>query len=178
LSRFFVIHVMILPAALMGLAGLHLFFFRSAGPAGPFRGTTEELKAKTDFFFPRQVWKDIVAMAAVFMIICTLAFIEPVQLLEQATPDPGEYHPEPEWYFLFLFQMLRWKIFSGEFGQFLGAIAIPGLFLLLLAALPFIDRSPERNIFKRPIALLSWTVVMIGIVVLTVSAILNREFLD
>ncbi len=63
LSRFFVIHVMILPAALMGLAGLHLFLFRAAGPAGPFRGTPEEIKAKTDYFFPRQVWKDIVGMA-------------------------------------------------------------------------------------------------------------------
>ena len=178
LSRFFVIHVMILPAALMALAGLHLFFFRKAGPAGPFRGTPEELRAKTDFFFPRQVWKDIIAMGAVFLIISALALIEPVQLLEQATPDPGDYHPEPEWYFLFIFQMLRWKIFSGEFGQFVGAEAIPGLFLLLLAALPFIDRNPERNIFKRPIALISWFVVMVGILVLTVSAILNREFLD
>jgi ubiquinol-cytochrome c reductase cytochrome b subunit len=117
-------------------------------------------------------------MAAVFVTICSLAFIEPVVLLEEATPDPGEYHPEPEWYFLFLFQMLRLKIFAGEFGQFLGAVAIPGLFLALLAALPFIDRNPERNIFKRPIALVSWIVVMLGIVVFTVSAIINREFLD
>jgi ubiquinol-cytochrome c reductase cytochrome b subunit len=163
---------------LMALAGLHIFLFRKAGPAGPFRGTPDELRVKTDFFFPRQVWKDIVAMAAVFVTICTLAFIEPVVLLEEATPDPGEYHPEPEWYFLFLFQMLRLKIFAGELGQFLGAVAIPGLFLLLLAALPFIDRSPERNIFKRPFALLGWIVVMLGILVFTVSAIINREFLD
>src|SRR5438034_486928 len=83
-----------------------------------------------------------------------------------ATPDPGDYHPEPEWYFLFLFQILRWKIFSGELGQFLGAIAIPGAFMALLAALPFIDRKPERNIFRRPIALASWFAVTIGIVVL------------
>ena len=81
LSRFFVIHVMVLPGALMGLAGLHIFLFRKAGPAGPFRGTPEELKAKTDYFFPRQIWKDIVAMASVFLIICSLAFIEPVVLL-------------------------------------------------------------------------------------------------
>src|SRR2546427_4308733 len=86
--------------------------------------------------------------------------------------------PEPEWYFLFLFQMLRLKVFSGEVGQFVAGVAIPGAFMLLLAALPFIDRSPERNIFKRPLALLSWAVVMIGILVLTVSAILNREFLE
>ncbi|MGH7205223.1 MAG: cytochrome b [Nitrospiraceae bacterium] len=178
LSRFFVIHVMILPAGLMALAGLHLFLFRKAGPAGPFQASEEELKAKTDYFFPRQVWKDIVAMGVVFLTICGLAFIEPVVLLEEATPDPGDYLPEPEWYFLFLFQLLRLKIFGGEFGQFLGAVAIPGAFVLLLAALPFLDRSPERNIFKRPVALVSWLIVMIGIVVFTVSAIINREFLE
>jgi ubiquinol-cytochrome c reductase cytochrome b subunit len=163
---------------LMGLAGLHLFLFRKAGPAGPFRGTPDELKAKTDYFFPRQVWKDIVAMSAVFVAICSLAFIEPVVLLEEATPDPGDYHPEPEWYFLFLFQLLRLKIFAGEFGQFLGAVALPGAFMLFLAALPFIDRSPERNIFRRPIALVGWVVVMLSILIFTVSAIINREFLD
>ncbi|MCC2642490.1 MAG: putative Quinol-cytochrome c reductase, cytochrome b subunit [Nitrospira sp.] len=178
LSRFFVIHVMVLPAALMGLAGLHVFLFRKAGPAGPFRGSVEEIKAKTDYFFPRQIWKDIVGMILVFLTICSLAVWEPVVLLEEAAPDPGDYHPEPEWYFLFLFQLLRLKIFAGEFGQFLGAIALPGIFMALLAALPFIDRSPERNIFKRPIALIGWIVVMATIVIFTVAAIINREFLD
>lgn len=178
LNRFFLIHVMVLPAALMALAGLHIFLFRKAGPAGPFHGGVEELKAKTDYFFPRQVWKDIVAVSVVFVSICGLAFIEPVVLLEEATPDPGDYHPEPEWYFLFMFQLLRLKIFGGELGQFLGSVAIPGAFMLLLAALPFIDRSPERNIFKRPIALVSYVVVVLGIVLFTVSAVINREFLD
>lgn len=178
LSRFFVIHVMVLPAALMGLAGLHVFLFRKAGPAGPFRGSVEEIKAKTDYFFPRQIWKDMVGMVLVFLIICSLAIWEPVVLLEEAAPDPGDYHPEPEWYFLFLFQLLRLKVFAGEFGQFLGAIALPGAFMALLAALPFIDRSPERNIFRRPIALIGWIVVMATIVIFTVAAIINREFLD
>ncbi len=178
LSRFFVIHVMVLPAALIGLAGLHLFLFRCAGPGGPFRGTPQELKAKTDYFFPRQIWKDVVGMAVVFASICALAFWEPVVLLEEATPDPGDYHPEPEWYFLFLFQHLRLKMFSGEFGQFLGAIAFPSLLGVLLIALPFIDRSPERNIFKRPIALTLWVLFMVSILIFTVSAIINREFLD
>jgi len=178
LSRFFVIHVMVLPAALMGLAGLNIFLFRKAGPAGPFRGTPEELKAKTDYFFPRQIWKDIVAMASVFLIICSLAFIEPVVLLEQATPDPGDYHPEPEWYFLFLFQLLRLKIFGGELGQLMGAIVLPGAFMAFLAALPFIDTNPERNLFKRPIALIGWIGIMVFILVFTWSAIINREFLD
>ena len=100
------------------------------------------------------------------------------RLLEEATPDPGDYHPEPEWYFLFLFQLLRLKMFGGEFGQFLGAVALPGAFMALLAALPFIDKDPERNIFKRPIALIGWIVVMAMILLFTVAAIINREFLD
>jgi ubiquinol-cytochrome c reductase cytochrome b subunit len=60
----------------------------------------------------------------------------------------------------------------------MGGVAIPVGFLVFLAALPFVDRSPERNIFKRPVALIGWIVVMATILVFTVSAIINREFLD
>jgi ubiquinol-cytochrome c reductase cytochrome b subunit len=178
LSRFFVIHVMVLPSILIALAGLHLFLFRCAGPAGPFRGAPTELKAKTDYFFPRQIWKDVVGMAVVFACIGALAFWEPVVLLEEATPDPGDYHPEPEWYFLFIFQHLRLKMFSGELGQFFGSIGFPGLLGVMLVLLPFFDRSPERNIFKRPLSLVGWVVLTASIILFTVSAIINREFLD
>jgi ubiquinol-cytochrome c reductase cytochrome b subunit len=178
LSRFFVIHVMVLPAALIALAGLHLFLVRCAGPAGPFRGTPTELKVKTDYFFPRQIWKDMVGMAVVFACISALAFWEPVVLLDEATPDPGDYHPEPEWYFLFIFQHLRLKMFSGELGQFLGSMGLPGLLGIMLILLPFFDRDPERNIFKRPLALIGWVVLTASILLFTVSAIINREFLD
>jgi len=178
LSRFFVIHVMVLPAVLIGLAGLHLFLFRCAGPAGPFRGTPTELKAKTDYFFPRQIWKDAVGMAVVFGCVSALAFWEPVVLLDEATPDPGDYHPEPEWYFLFIFQHLRLKMFSGEFGQFLASIALPGALAIFLLLLPFFDRNPERNIFRRPFALIGWVVLTASILLFTVSAIINRSFLD
>jgi len=178
LSRFFVIHVMVLPAALIALAGLHLFLFRCAGPAGPFRGTPTELKAKTDYFFPRQIWKDIVGMAVVFACIGVLAFWEPVVLLDEATPDPGDYHPEPEWYFLFIFQHLRLRMFSGQIGQFFGSIGFPGALGVMLLLLPFFDRNPERNIFKRPIALIGWVVLTASILLFTVSAIINRSYLD
>ena len=99
-------------------------------------------------------------------------------MLEEATPDPGDYHPEPEWYFLFLFQHLRLKMFSGEFGQFLGSMLLPGLLGVVLVLLPFFDRNPERNIFKRPFALIGWVVLIVSILLFTVSAIINREYLD
>jgi len=179
LSRFFVIHVMILPAALMAIAGLHIFLFRKAGPAGPYKGTTQELKTKMEYFFPTQVWKDIVVMGVVFVVVCALAIRWPHEMLEEASPVASGLNPEPEWYFLFLFQLLRDPalsfLFAGQWGEFLGAILLPTVFLLLLVSLPFIDRSPERNIFKRPIALTSWVVVLTSIVILTIRAIMFRE---
>jgi ubiquinol-cytochrome c reductase cytochrome b subunit len=69
-------------------------------------------------------------------------------------------------------------MFSGEFGQFLGALFFPSVLGALLIALPFIDRSPERNIFKRPIALILWVLFMVSLLIFTVSAIINRDFLD
>ena len=70
------------------------------------------------------------------------------------------------------------KIFAGEFGQFLGAVALPVIFMVLLVSLPFFDKDPERNIFKRPIALISWIAIMVFIVLFTVASVINREFLD
>jgi ubiquinol-cytochrome c reductase cytochrome b subunit len=179
LSRFFVIHVMILPLALAGMAGAHLFFFRKAGPAGPYKGTKKELESKIQYFFPTQVYKDMVAIAIVFVAICALAIYLPHELLEEASAEASDLDPEPEWYFLFLFQLLRDPLvsflFAGEFGEFLGAILLPGLFMLLLVALPFIDRSPERNPFRRPIAVSGWVVTMAVIIFFTIRAIQFRE---
>jgi ubiquinol-cytochrome c reductase cytochrome b subunit len=175
LSRFFVVHVMILPASLLIMFSLHLFFFRKAGPAGPFKAVKKELEAKMEYFFPRQVYKDIVVMAGVFAAIAALAIYSPVELLDQASPEPTDYNPEPEWYFLFLFQLLRLKIFSGQMGEFMGAIALPGLFVLLLISLPFISRNPERHPLKRPFAMSAVVLLLVGIAVLTWMAIASRS---
>lgn len=174
LSRFFTIHVMILPLSLMALAGAHIFFFRKAGPAGPYKATKKELKSKMDYFFPTQVWKDMVAIFIVFLLICGMAFYEPHEILPQASPEASDLDPLPEWYFLFLFQMLRDPLvsflFAGEFGELLGAILLPGAFMALLFALPFIDRSPVRNPFKRPIALSGYIITMAVIIFFTIRA--------
>jgi ubiquinol-cytochrome c reductase cytochrome b subunit len=69
-------------------------------------------------------------------------------------------------------------MFSGEFGQLMGAVVVPVTFMILLVALPFFDKDPERNIFKRPIALIAWIFMMAMIAIFTVSSIINREFLD
>ena len=175
LNRFFVIHVMILPAALVGMFGLHIFFFRKAGPAGPYTGTKEELEKKMEYFFPRQVYKDIVVMGLVFMVIAGMAIMLPLELLDEASPEPTDYNPEPEWYFLFLFQLLRYPIFAGEFGEFVGGILLPGLGVAFLLMLPFINSHPERDPRKRKVAMAIMVITLLVIFALTYAAILSRE---
>ena len=167
INRFFVIHVMILPLTIAGMIGLHIYFFRKAGPAGPYKGTHEELSAGSEYFFPRQVYKDSIAIGIVFLIICGLAFYEPVELLGEATPEPGDYNPVPEWYFLFLFQMLRYETFSGQWGQILGSIVLPGAFFIFLIALPFVFNNPERNPWKRKLGLATWSLILFAVAWLT-----------
>ena len=175
LSRFFVLHVMILPAALLGMVALHIFLFRKAGPAGPYTGTKEELESKMEHFFPRQVYKDIVVMGLVFLVIAGLTVSFPLELLDEASPEPTDYNPEPEWYFLFLFQLLRYKIFAGEFGEFVGGVALPGLFVAFLMALPFINTHPERHPKKRPVAMILMSLIFVFIFALTWIAVATRE---
>jgi mono/diheme cytochrome c family protein len=86
----------------------------------------------------------------------------------RANPADTAYTPRPEWYFLFLFQLL--KYFPGKL-EVIGVIVIPTLLILLLVALPFIDRNPKRHFFNRPVASFSALAVVAGIAALTVLAV-------
>ncbi|MBI1865925.1 MAG: cytochrome b N-terminal domain-containing protein [Nitrospirae bacterium] len=177
LNRFFVIHVMILPLSLMGLAGLHLFLFRKAGPAGPFKGEPAELERTKEFFFPKQVYKDSVFMLMVFAVLVGLAYFSPPELMSKANPAASAFDPEPEWYFLSIFQLLRLPIFAGQWGEFVGAIVVPGLFFGLLFALPFLDARKERNPLKRPIATGGMVAFFAATLILMGLALSTRETL-
>lgn len=145
LSRFFTVHVFLLPLALAGLVGLHLFLFRKATPAGPYHNRDEK---KVDRFFPKQVFKDSVAMLACFIVLVALAKYIPAELGPQADPT-SDYLARPPWYFMPLFQLL--KYFPGAWA-IIPAAVLPAALFGVLFLLPFIDRRPERNPFKRPIA--------------------------
>ncbi|HSR19287.1 MAG TPA: hypothetical protein VLL49_00070, partial [Anaerolineales bacterium] len=100
-------------------------------------------------FFPDILFKDAVASLVVFGILIALAYFLGVPMEARADPNDASYTPRPEWYFLFLFQLL--KYFPGQI-EFVGAMLLPGLFVLLLLALPFIDRSSKRHFLNRPLA--------------------------
>ncbi|MBX7223894.1 MAG: cytochrome b N-terminal domain-containing protein [Blastocatellia bacterium] len=147
LSRFFMVHVIILPASIMTMIALHLYLFRRAKPAGPFNLTEAAAQAKTDTFFPKQVFKDAVVGLVVFIILVVVASKWPAPLEPKANPADINYIARPEWYFLWLFQTL--KYFQGPYA-IIGSMVIPGVVMTVLATLPFWDRSPERHPRKRP----------------------------
>ena len=145
LSRFFMTHVFLLPLGLAALAGLHVFLFRKAKPAGPYH---ERDNHKVERFYPGQVFKDSVAMAAVFIVLAWLSWQVPAELGPMADPS-SDYLARPPWYFMPLFQLL--KYFPGQLA-IIPAFVLPGVLFGALFLLPFFDKRPERNPFKRPLA--------------------------
>ena len=150
LSRFFAVHVLFLPATLIGLIMLHLFILRRVGPAGPWSEERAQLGSET--FHPRQVYMDAVVMLAVFAVIAMLALAVAFPLADKANPSDTTFVPVPEWYFLFYYQLLKYV--HGPLEP-LATWVLPAVFLLVLLLWPFIDRNPVRHPARRPAALIS-----------------------
>jgi menaquinol-cytochrome c reductase cytochrome b/c subunit len=125
-------------------------------------------KQKGVKFYPDIVYKDLLIAFAIFLLLIGLATFVGVKTEPKADPNDSSYVPRPEWYFLFLFQML--KYFPGEI-EWIGTAIIPGIAVVLLILLPFIDRNPNRHWSKRKFGILAMTAVFIGMVVLTVVAV-------
>jgi mono/diheme cytochrome c family protein len=119
-------------------------------------------------FFPDFLFKEALVAVVAFVLLILIVVYVKIPTEPVADPTDTSYVPRPEWYFLFLFQML--KYFPGKWEPFATAI-IPGCFILLLLALPFLDRLPRRSTLPRPLATVSATSVMGVLVVLTLLAI-------
>jgi quinol-cytochrome oxidoreductase complex cytochrome b subunit len=102
----------------------------------------------------------------VFILVAVvLAGFFPVGLEDPADPTDNLYVPKPEWYFLFLYQLL--KYFPGRLEAIATSVVMIGGFLVLLA-LPFLDRKTEKRPSKRPIAMAAMVVAVFAIILLTV----------
>ena len=113
----------------------------------------EILKKQGKPFFPYAVMKDSTMAVVVLIVIITMALVLGAELGPKADPTSTTYVPRPEWYFFFLFELLR--VVKPPELVFLATIGIPTICLVLLLLLPFFDRGPERNPAKRPIATLA-----------------------
>lgn len=127
-------------------------------------------KEKGVKFYPDIIYKDMVVSFALFLLVIGLAIFLGVAAEPPADPSDSSYIPRPEWYFLFLFQML--KYFPGQL-EWVGTVIIPTLAVLALIFLPFFDRSPVRHWKKRKVATAIMSVAVVGIVALTILAIVS-----
>lgn len=164
-ARFYALHVVVLPPLTILLIGIHIYLVRKHGVA-PAPGDTLPPKR----FFPEQVFKDTVGVFCGFIILFVLALVAKVPLERLADPTDTAYIPRPEWYFLFLFQTL--KFFEGPL-EVVGSTVLPGLAVLTLFLVPFIDRGPMIRVTKRTFAFTFVTLGALAWAGLTTAAIVT-----
>ena len=125
-------------------------------------------------FFPKQVLYDLFVSTLILLACCVLSYVSPAPLTEPADPATITYIPRPEWFFFFYEQMLMF--FPGYALIGFGAVVVPTIFVVLLFALPWLDRGPYYSPLKRPFATIIGLLVVITIVtnmLLAVSRIIN-----
>ncbi len=176
LTRFYGIHVLVLPVTLLAALAVHLVFVHQQGLADPTRGG--EGQAKTDSlsapspgrvgrqkeslpFFPNYVLDEIIAWYVMLTVLIVLASTMPAGLEAPADPLHTPEHTKPEWYFLFLYQGL--KIVPRTVG-----VVLPFVGGLLLLLMPFIDRNPHADPRRRPIAMFAGASIIIAIAALSI----------
>jgi len=163
LSRFFSLHVIVLPLLLVLLVGGHLYYIRLHGPTPPWLKDGEPV-SYPNRFYPQQLFRDSVAAFLVVGAVVFLAAKYGAHLEPKANPNDTSYVPRPDWYFYSLFQLL--KIFEGKL-EIVGAVILPGAFVTMLILLPFLDRNPERRLSQRPLAVSGGGVAVLSILILT-----------
>src|SRR3989442_11897795 len=128
------------------------------------------LKGKGKPFFPYAVLKDGTMATITLVIIIAMAIIFGAELGPKADPTTTTYSPRPEWYFFFLFELLR--VVKPPALVFMATVGIPTICMVLLILLPFFDRNPERNPLRRPIATLAGITVIAAMAYLTIEGAL------
>ena len=170
LSRFYVAHVFLIPAAIIAFIGAHIFLFRKAGPAGPMHEDPVAPKLHPERFYPRQVLFDMAFALLIVGVMSALAYLRPVTLGPIANPSDSHFLPRPEWYYLPMFEWL--KFWEGP-AVVIGVVVIPGLVAVAFFLMPFIDRRLERKIWRRPIPALAVAIVVAGMVSLGIKSQLD-----
>ncbi|HUA17324.1 MAG TPA: cytochrome b N-terminal domain-containing protein [Bryobacteraceae bacterium] len=164
-SRFYALHTVLLPPLLMILIGIHVYLVRKHGVAPAVGDTAPKRK-----FFPEQVFKDTVGVTIGFIVLFVMAIVAKVPLEHLADPTDTAYIPRPEWYFLFLFQIL--KAFKGPIEAFAN-VALPGVAVLTLFLIPFIDRGPMVRLGKRGFAIAFVVLAAVAWTGLTTAAVIT-----
>jgi cytochrome b6 len=168
LTRFYGIHVAVLPALTTLILGLHLFLVQKHGMSVPPGVERAGSARRTMPFFPNFLLRDLVGWLSALAILAALAAFYPTELGKKADPfAPAPVGIKPEWYFMFMFKTLKYlpSYILGVEGEVVGVVGFGagGLFLLLI---PFLDRRTARG---EPSRLFTW----IGIAIILYMVVLT-----
>jgi menaquinol-cytochrome c reductase cytochrome b/c subunit len=125
----------------------------------------EVLKKKGKPFFPYAIMKDSTMALIVVLVIAVMSIVLGAEQGPKADPTTTTYVPRPEWYFFFLFEVLR--VLKPSYLVPVATVGIPTLCMVLLLLLPFYDRGPERRPERRPIAMTAMVLTIIAMAYLT-----------
>jgi ubiquinol-cytochrome c reductase cytochrome b subunit len=147
LTRFFDLHIIVLPAGLLSLLVLKMYMFEAHGAAKPVGDSVKDSREIP--WFPT-VYLYFAMIGAIFVaVVFVAAAMFPISLPAEYTPQAAaNFVAQPDWYFLWMYQILKIHSFEGSGIYYaLGAVTI---LVLGLALLPFLDRGSQRNPKKRP----------------------------
>jgi menaquinol-cytochrome c reductase cytochrome b/c subunit len=147
----------------------------------------EDVKREGKPFFPYAMWHDTVMSFVVVAVIIGLACVwyftarhHPTEAgtlgplySDKADPGTTSFVPRPDWFFYFLFYLLR--IFKWPDSVILGTVGIPTILLVLLIGLPFYDRRMERRALRRPVAMVAAVLVILSMATLTWKGAIAKE---
>jgi menaquinol-cytochrome c reductase cytochrome b/c subunit len=147
--------------------------FRERIPGTPrFKEKEKKKPLGTEPFFPNFLLKEWI-VGSLFLVAFILWIIfNPVHLTDVADPNPSGFIPMPDWYFLFLYQLL--KYFPGDM-VWMGTVVVPGVASILLILAPWLDNSKARHPFKRPVATSAMVLTLLLMIWLTYEAEVQHE---
>ncbi len=177
LTRFYSVHMLVLPGIILLGFLPHIFFVFRQGMTSTDELTEAKKRGEDITRNSRPFYPDVIFRMAIFILIIAVALFILAGYFPKGLGDPADplnkahYTPEPAWYFFGVYQLL--KYFPGKL-DVLAMVGLPLIGILVLFFLPWIDRNPSRTPLKRPIALGSAVIVVIGLGLLTYQG-MNSE---
>jgi cytochrome b6 len=178
LTRFFGIHVAVLPMIATAFLIMHLLLVQVQGMSVPPSQIEASSKRKSMPFFPFFLLRDLLGWLVALGLLVALAAIFPWELGEKADPfAPAPPGIKPEWYFLYMFQTLKYipaKILFFD-GEVLGILAF-GLIGLIWLFIPFIDRRPEEHRTSRWFTAFGWLAIAFILTMSLIAYVIPQTF--